>query len=217
MGKFEPVTPRHDPAVDVYSDNRPLLSGLVEDAEEWTVGRSWMIRLPLVAYLAYALMKHLSDPLYGTFLFSGITLAIHELGHVLFGMRWAPHFVTAAAGTVAQLAAPVATAWIFVRQPDYFGVSVAGMWLSYSMFNMATYMADARERILPLVSVGSGETIHDWEYMFTSLGMMANDKAIAGFARLLAGIVGFVSLGGGLWLCYRMHVNRGRKRRSAAW
>jgi len=216
MGKFEPADQRAHALSGAPADvDKPYLAAVVEEAEEWTIGRSWVIRIPLLLYLGYALIKHVFDPLYGTFLFSGITLAIHELGHVLFG--WAPFFVTAFAGTGAQLAAPLATAWIFLRQPDFFGVAVAGMWLSYSMFNMATYMADARDRFLPLVSVGSGEAIHDWEYMLTALGLLQADKVLGGFTRVLASVVGLVSLAGALLLCHRMHVNRGRRPARISW
>ena len=44
-------------------------------------------------------------------LFSGITLAFHEMGHLLFA--WAPHFVTALMGSVFQVAIPVIVVIVF--------------------------------------------------------------------------------------------------------
>ena len=47
------------------------------------------IRIPLLAYLLWALLSHLRDPWYGSLLFSGITLLIHEIGHVIgIGTLW---------------------------------------------------------------------------------------------------------------------------------
>ena len=55
-----------------------------DDAMAWATGRRWAPRALLLAYLTYAGCRHLTDSEYGS-IFSGITLAIHELGHVLFG------------------------------------------------------------------------------------------------------------------------------------
>ena len=49
--------------------------------------------------------------------------------------------------------------WIFQRQEDYFAHSVAACWLGTSLFNMATYIGDARAQVLPLVSPFGGEDI----------------------------------------------------------
>ncbi|HUF18423.1 MAG TPA: hypothetical protein VMS12_10310 [Thermoanaerobaculia bacterium] len=199
MGRFE-LPPAY--GEDGFDEESSFFQSLRADIEDWTRGRWWAVRLPLLLYLAWGLRAHLKDPYYGTLLFSGVTLAIHEIGHVIFG--FAPMFFAIAGGTFLQLAAPVATSAIFIRQRDYFGVTVAGFWLSYSLFNVATYAEDAKFRDLPLVSLGSGEIIHDWNYMLTSLGMLESHLAVASFVRFLAGTIGFASLAAGVWLCWRM-------------
>ena len=101
----------------------------------------WAPRALILAYLGYAGYRHLTDSEYGS-IFSGITLAIHELGHVLFGFfgEW----LAVAGGSITQLAAPVAVVLILLRQRDYFGVAFGGAWLSMSLSNLAVYVADAR-------------------------------------------------------------------------
>src|SRR5512132_1583400 len=102
---------------------RKQLSILLQDARAWASGRSWLWRAPLVLYFAWSGLARLSDSLRGDF-FSGITLGVHELGHLLFA--WGGPVFSIPAGSAAQIAAPVAAGWIFWRQRDYFGISVAG-------------------------------------------------------------------------------------------
>ncbi|HXI13687.1 MAG TPA: hypothetical protein VNM92_13740 [Thermoanaerobaculia bacterium] len=181
-----------------------LAETLVEDAADWLEGKSWTIRLPLLLYLAYAFVQHLRDPLYGSFLFGWITVLIHELGHVVLG--FGPEFVAVAGGTLFQLGAPIASAFLFLQQRDYFAITVAGCWLSFSIFQMATYIADAREFALDYVTVGSGEGegIHDWDYMLTGVGLLEQEKTLAFLARTVAFAAGAGSLAAASWLLWRM-------------
>ena len=169
-----------------------------EDARQWAAGRLWWPRALLLAYLAYAGWRHLTDPEYGS-IFSGITLAIHELGHVLFGPfgEW----LAVAGGSITQLAAPLAVALILLRQRDYFGVTVGGAWLSMSLSNLAVYVGDARAEALPLYSLGGGDVIHDWNYLLGGAHLLPYDTIIAGWTRVVAFgfLAGSVLLGA--WLC----------------
>jgi hypothetical protein len=161
----------------------------------------WWPRALLLAYLAYAGWRHYTDPEYGS-IFSGITLAIHELGHVVFGPfgEW----LGVAGGSITQLAAPVAVALILLRQRDYFGVAVGGAWLSMSLSNLAVYVADARAEALPLYSLGGGDPVHDWNYLLGSLHLLPHDTAIAGAIRAAALLALGLSVLLGGWLCARM-------------
>ncbi|HEV2182558.1 MAG TPA: hypothetical protein VGR39_02650, partial [Candidatus Acidoferrales bacterium] len=69
---------------------------------------------------------------------------------------------------------------------------------------IATYMADARAQALPLLTVGDGShIIHDWNYLFSSLGVLNHDTQIAAAVRALGwlGMLGTVA-----WLLYRSRV-----------
>ena len=178
-------------------DRRPAI---LRDAAAWCEGRSWIWRAILLAYLAWAGFRHLRDPYYGS-LFAGITLGVHELGHLLFA--FAGRFVAIAGGSVAQLAAPAAAGALLWRQRDYFGLSVAGAWEAFSLWNLATYVGDARARELPLVSL-SAEPVHDWNYLLGRLGLLAWDRALAGAIRAAAFLLWAAALAWGAWLCQTM-------------
>ena len=180
-----------------------------DDARAWAAGRLWWPRALLLVYLAYAGCRHLTDPEYAS-IFSGITLAIHELGHVLFGPLG--EWLGVAGGSITQLAAPLAAALILLRQRDYFGVAVGGAWLSMSLSNLAVYIADARAEELPLLSLGGGDVIHDWNYLLGSVHLLPHDTEIAGLVRFAALVALLLSVGLGAWLCAVM----ARSKREAA-
>ena len=180
-----------------------------DDARAWAGGRLWWPRALLLLYLVYAGFRHWADPDYAS-IFSGITLAIHELGHVLFGFLG--EWLGVAGGSIVQLAAPVAAALILLRQRDYFGVAVGGAWLSMSLSNLAVYIADARAEELPLVSLGGGDVVHDWNYLLGSVHLLAHDTDIAGLVRLAAFACLALSVWLGAWVCLVMR----RGQRSAA-
>jgi hypothetical protein len=188
---------------------RDAAAVLRDEARGWAAQQSWAARLPVFAYLAYGFVHHLRDPLYATFLFGGVTVGIHELGHV--AMRWAPRFLEVAGGTLFQVAAPVAAGVVFARQRDYFGIAVAVAWLSFSLFGVATYMADARRYELDYVNVGGGELdAQDWDYMLSRLGLLEWDTRLAALVRGLAAVVGAAALGAGAWLLFVMAFRRAR-------
>lgn len=172
-----------------------------DDAVAWATGRLWWPRALLLAYLAYAGWRHYADPDYGS-VFSGITLGIHELGHVLFGFLG--EWLGIAGGSIAQLAAPLAVALLLLRQRDYFGAAVGGAWLSMSLSNLAVYVADARAEELPLYSLGGGDPVHDWNYLLGSLRLLPHDTEIAAMVRAAALLLLVVSVALGAWLCVVM-------------
>ena len=174
------------------------------EVEEWCAGRSWLVRGPVLVWLAWVGVRHLGDPLY-TSLFGPLNLALHEGGHLLFG--YLPgQFLAVAGGTLLQLAAPVLSAGMFLRQPDYFAISVCGAWLATNLYNVAAYMADARALELPLVTVGDGECVicHDWAYMLGQVGLLSLDTTLAGLVRLLAFVVMWTSIAAGGWMLWQM-------------
>ena len=187
------------------------LPALRADAARWCQGRWFIWRLPVLLYLAWAGFHNFRDPFYWH-IFGGITLGIHELGHVIFG--FAGEFVSVAGGSVMQLAAPVISALLFLRQRDYFGVAVAGAWLSLSLFHLAVYIGDARAQVLPLVNIGGGEAEHDWFYLLARTGLLAYDAQLSGLTLLAGFVMLIASLLLGAWLCYLM-ARRDEERKGA--
>lgn len=170
------------------------------DIEAWCAGRSWPWRAALLAYLAWIGVHHHRDPFYSS-LFGGITLGVHELGHLLLG--FAGTFVGVAGGSLAQVAAPAVAAWLLGRQGDWFGVAVGVAWESFSLWNLATYIGDARARELPLVGLVP-DPIHDWNYLLGKLGILSWDRGLAALTRLLAFSLWAAAMAFGAWLCVRM-------------
>jgi hypothetical protein len=133
--------------------------------------------------------------------FSGITLGIHELGHVVFA--FAGHFLCALMGSGAQVLVPALVIFIFWRQPDYFGMAVGGFWLSYSLFGLARYVGDARAMELPLVGL-TDDPEHDWHYLLSATGLLNLDTTFAFLIRVAAFAIGAASFAFGVWLLVTM-------------
>ena len=178
-----------------------LLTNFLESSKRWAAGRSWHWRVLILAYLVYAAFRSIKDQDYGS-LFTGITLAFHEMGHILF----APfgEFLMFAGGSITQLAIPILAAVLLLwRQKDYFGFAVGGAWLGFSALNLARYIGDARALELPLVSMGP-EAEHDWWYLLSRMGWLRHDTQIAGLVRGMGVIILFLSIAFAAWLLLTM-------------
>ena len=136
-------------------------------------------------------------------LISPLTLGIHELGHL--ALSFFGEFFGILGGTLFQVLAPILGLINFYRQEDFFALILCFGWLSTSLFDMAKYVADARAMNLPLVSpFGSDNVIHDWNYLFTRMGLLENDASIAFIVKCLATAAMLICLMGGFWLLWQM-------------
>lgn len=178
-----------------------LIRRLRDDAAEWCQGRSGLVRAPLLAWFAYILVRHLAAPMYHS-LFGALNLGLHEFGH--FAFRPLGEFMMYAGGSLLQCLAPVLSVGMFVRQRDYFAIAVCFGWLSTNLFEVATYAADARAMNMPLVSVGGGDTRHDWNYLLEEMGMLRWDAAIGFLFRVAATLSMALCLAAGTWLVWKM-------------
>jgi hypothetical protein len=128
-----------------------------------------------------------------------VFIPVHEGGHLVF--HWFGEFIGVAGGTFLQLAAPFALAvyFAFRRQPQ--GVAFCLFFFFEQFLPIATYMADARAQELPLLTVGDSEyVIHDWNYLFDKLGLLAHDTQIASAMRI-AGWLGMIAVV--FWLAFK--------------
>lgn len=161
------------------------LGSVLGVVRERSVSVSPWPRIPLLALLVWWLFHHLLDFEYRG-LIGGLNFGIHELGHVVFATFG--QFIGIAGGTIAQCAAPLVAGAMFWRQRDDFGVAFALGWLGTNLFEVAVYVADATAQVLPLVGVGAGEPIHDWNYLLGNLGVLGSEAAIAGLLRVVGGL-----------------------------
>jgi len=129
------------------------------------------LRLAFTAILAAYGLACLLHPERG-WLLSGVDLAVHETGHLVF----APfgELTGFLGGTLLQLIMPLVFVGYFVRRADRYAASVALWWVAQNLWNVGVYAADARAEELPLV--GGGE--HDWAYLLGSIGWLRHDAAV---------------------------------------
>lgn len=131
------------------------------------------------AFLAYAATRH------GAFLFiDSVNLIVHEGGHLLFG--WFGPTLGIWGGTLLQWLAPLLLAGYFFTQRQPTGFAFCLFFFFENWLYTATYMADARAMSLPLVTVGDPDFAeHDWNTIFSGLGVLPYDTRIAAIVRLL--------------------------------
>ena len=144
--------------------------------------------LPYAFWLVFAYEFHFID---------WLNLFIHEGGHSLFTFfgEWM-HFL---GGTIAQLLVPLAIALYFLYRREKYASAFCGLWLGESMMYMARYMGDAQEQLLPLLGGG----IHDWNWMFSRMGVLEHCKSIALFFHVVASIIVLTSVAYMLYNAFR--------------
>jgi hypothetical protein len=152
------------------------------------------------AFLVYALSAH------GGFLFiDDANLVVHEGGHNLFG--WFGSTLGLWGGTLLQWLVPFLLAAYFFAQRQIAGFVFCAFFFFENWLYTATYMADARAQVLPLVTTGDSDFVeHDFYAIFSSLGVLNYDTKIAAVVRFLGwcGMIGVV-----VWLTLRTARNQG--------
>jgi hypothetical protein len=126
-------------------------------------------------------------------LMNGVFVPIHEGGHLFFS--YFGQFINVAGGTLMQVGVPFALAVYFASVREVQGTAFCAFFFFQQFLPIATYMADARTQILPLITVGDSDfVIHDWNYLFGRLGCLNYDTYIAQFVRIIGwmGMVGTV-------------------------
>jgi hypothetical protein len=138
---------------------------------------AWLIFY--LAFLGYALSAH------GGYLFiDNANLIVHEGGHNLFG--WFGPTLGLWGGTLLQWLVPFLLAAYFFTERQTAGFVFCLFFFFENWLYTATYMADARAQVLPLVTTGDPDFVeHDFHAIFTSLGVLDHDTQLASVVRLL--------------------------------
>jgi len=154
------------------------------------------------AYCLFMLYAAMNDT--GFLFIDNVNLVIHEGGHLLFG--WFGPTLGLWGGTLLQWLVPALLAAYFFTHRHTTGFAFSTFALFENFLYTATYMADARAQVLPLVTVGDPEgSGHDWYNIFSSLGLLQHDTQIAAAIRML-GWIGMVATV--LWLLWRGKLSR---------
>jgi hypothetical protein len=132
-----------------------------------------------ILFLLYAFRMH------GAFLLIDLAnLVVHEGGHLLFG--WFGPTLMIWGGTILQWSVPLLLAGYFFSQRQTTAFAFCLFFFFENWLYTATYMADARAMVLPLVTAGDSDFIeHDWHTIFSSLGVLQFDTTIAAVIRTL--------------------------------
>jgi hypothetical protein len=179
-------------------------SSWLDAPRAWAKGRLWWARIPPLLWGLWTWIHHLRDPLWSG-IAKGIDLGLHEAGHAIFG--WFGQFIGIAGGSLFQCLCPLLALEVLRRQDDWFGMSFCLGWLGTNLFDVATYADDARAMELTLVTPfgdGSGEVLHDWNWMLGRLGWLEHDHLIAGLLRLSGSAAFLAFLLCGSWLVREM-------------
>jgi len=133
----------------------------------------------------------------GSFL-DRVDLIAHEAGHLLFG--YLGQFIGICGGTIGQLLVPAAIAVYFFRRREFYSSTVMLFWIGQNMLNISVYVKDASVMALPLVSIGGGDAIHDWNYILRTLNILSWDHTLGNIIYGLGILTMLVSVLLGFWL-----------------
>src|SRR3974390_2731242 len=152
-------------------------------------------RWALIAWeVFYAVFLWYAFAARGGYLFiDSANLIVHEGGHLLFG--WFGRTLGLWGGTLLQWMVPAALAAYFAFERKLQGSVFCTFFFFENWLYTATYMADARAMALPLVTTGDPDYVeHDWNTIFSSLGVLEHDTQIAGVIRFLGwcGMIGVI-------------------------
>lgn len=160
----------------------------IESFLDWSRAREPWQPLPrwaLAAWVAfYLLFLAYAFSMHGGFLFIDFAnLVVHEGGHLLFA--WFGTTLCLWGGTILQWLVPLLLAAYFFRERQPVAFVFCLFFFFENWLYTATYMADARAMVLPLVTTGNSDFVeHDWNTIFSSLGVLQYDTTIAGIVRL---------------------------------
>ncbi len=121
------------------------------------------------------------------FLLDHFNLLIHEGGHGIFSLFGS--FIYTLGGTLMQIILPLLFVYYFVSHRKIFGTQISLIWLGQNLMNISVYVADAKERSLPLL--GGNKVYHDWHFILGRTGLLEHDNLI-GILFYLTGIVFFI-------------------------
>ena len=124
------------------------------------------------------------DP-YQWHLIDGVNLVIHEAGHLIF--RPFGEFLMIAGGSLFQVIMPSLFVGYFAYQRQFYSSALVLFWVGESILNVSVYAGDSVALMLPLL--GGQDSMHDWNYMLTTLNLLPKTAEIAGAIRLLGTIV----------------------------
>jgi hypothetical protein len=132
-------------------------------------------------------------------LIDGVNLLIHEAGHIVF--RPFGEFMMIAGGSLFQVIMPLLFVGYFAYQRKFYSAALVLFWVGESILNVSVYAADSLALQLPLL--GGPDSMHDWNYLLSSLNLLPATAKVAGTIRVL-GTLTIIGAGvGSFWFASR--------------
>lgn len=129
------------------------------------------------------------DP-YQWHLIDGVNLVLHEAGHVVFMLFGG--LLTVAGGSLFQVLVPAVFVAYFYRRGQIYSAALVLFWVGESLLNVSVYAGDALALQLPLL--GGEDSIHDWNYLLSSTGLLPATHKIAATIRIAGTLAIFAAL-----------------------
>lgn len=187
--------------VEIFCQNCPIYRKPLSFWQKplvWAYTRYWWWRLPILVWFVVMLVQNLKNPIFAmnrlSNPFSALDFGMHELGHQIFSVFG--EFMRIAGGSIFQCLFPLLWMIGFLQKRWYFAATMCWCWLGLNLFDVASYAADARARVLPLATglaglyeQGSDEVYdraHDWYQLLSRTGHLENDLIIARGLRIAA-------------------------------
>jgi hypothetical protein len=118
-------------------------------------------------------------------LIDGVNLVIHEAGHLIFSPLG--EFMMIAGGSLFQVIMPPLFVVYFWYHSKYYSAALVLFWVGQSVLNVSVYAGDSLDLQLPLL--GGQDSVHDWNYMLSSLNLLPATRKIADAIRVLGTLV----------------------------
>ncbi len=137
-----------------------------------------------------------------------INLPFHEAGHVFF--RPFGRLITSMGGSLGQLLVPLTCCLVLlIKTRDPFGGAVTFWWFGENFLDLAPYINDARNLVLPLVGGNTGRSapygFHDWQFILTETGLLKYDHILARAAWLIGSFIMFTAVFWATFLLIRQY------------
>lgn len=121
------------------------------------------ITLTALAYLLYYIETradwHFID---------NVNLIVHEAGHsILF---FTGDLLQSLAGSLFQILVPLIFSLYFLIKKNHFSGYLLLFWVGQNLINVSVYAGDAIKMELPLL--GGDSSIHDWNFILNTLGLI---------------------------------------------
>lgn len=116
-----------------------------------------------------------------------VNLLIHEGGHMLF-LPFG-EFMNMLGGSFTQILVPCLFFVYFFLRKEFASAGFIIFWIANNIVSVSVYMSDAIEMQLPLV--GGEGVIHDWNWLFSRMGLLQQSGFIASVFYSI-GIIGVI-------------------------